>query len=76
MTHDLGLIDASDAIIWRSAWAADYMLESARLTACRIGAGTGPSPRAERAAVLPPVLAEQPPSSPTPPPPQQLNVKS
>ena len=40
MTHDLGLTDASDAIIWRSAWAAGYMLEGARLTACRIGAWT------------------------------------
>jgi hypothetical protein len=76
MTHDMGLIDASDAIIWRSAWAAGYMLEGARLTACRIGTWTGPSPRTVRAAVLPPVLSAQPPSSPTPPSPQQLNVKS
>ena len=76
MTHDLGLINASDAIIWRSAWATGYILEGARLTACRIGTWTGPSPRTARAAVLPPALAAQPPSSPTPPSPQQLNVKS
>ena len=76
MTHDLGLVDASDAIIWQSARAAGYMLEGARLTACRIGVWTGPSPRTERADTLSPVLAEQSPSSPAPPSPQQLNVKN
>jgi hypothetical protein len=72
MTHDLGLIDTGDAIIWRSAWAAGYLLESARLTACRIGAV--PSPRAKAPTVFPSAPAEPPLSSP--PPPKQLHVKS
>eukprot|EP00966_Prymnesium_polylepis_P090338 2092098-Prymnesium_polylepis.1 len=76
MTHDLGLVDVGDAIIWQSARAAGYMLEGARLTACRMGVWTGPSPRAARAATLSPVLAEQSPSFPAPPPSQQLNVKN
>eukprot|EP00966_Prymnesium_polylepis_P223300 5166699-Prymnesium_polylepis.1 len=48
------------------------MLESARLTACRIG--VGPSPRAKEPAVFSSVQTEPPLSSP--PPPQQLNVKT